>query len=239
MREKDDGAWCALGGGGDMQTHKDIRTCGQPAGRAAGAGVQGGQTPPYSGPAWAGGSGRPTRRSPGALSAPPWGMGGFSRGLWSRGGDGRVEGRGAVTTGGRGEARDPLSLSKEAHGLSLDPKGACGSVELSAASPPQLTALGNDAGGGNRGSPPKTAQPLRPRLGPTEHRAGGGCFFLSPGSKSGSNDRGMSAVARNPRCGRLGAASGARRVVAATLAGFPVTRQFLLSIVLTPASVPG
>ena len=78
----------------------------------------------------------PTRKSPGVLSGPPWGMGGFSPGLWSQGGDGRVEGREAVTTGGRGEARDPLSLSKEAHGLSLDPKGACGSVELSAASPP-------------------------------------------------------------------------------------------------------
>lgn len=167
----------SAGMGTCRQTHKDRRTCGQPAGRAAGAGVQGGQTPPYSGLGWVGGSGRPTRRSPGAPSAPPWGMGGFSPGLWSRGGDGRVEGSGAVTTGGRGEARDPLSLSKEAHGLSLDPKGACGSVELSAASPPQLKALGNDAGGGNRGSPPKIAQPLRPRLGPTEHRAGAGASF--------------------------------------------------------------
>lgn len=33
-----------------------------------------------------------------------------------------MEGRGAVITG---EARDPLSLSKEVRGLSLDPKGAC------------------------------------------------------------------------------------------------------------------
>ena len=101
----------------------------------------------------------PTRKSPGVLSGPPWGMGGFSPGLWSQGGDGRVEGRGAVTTGGRGEARDPLSLSKEAHGLSLDPKGACGSVELSAASPPQLTALGNDAGVETGAAPQRQPSP--------------------------------------------------------------------------------
>ena len=39
----------SAGTGTCRRTHRDRRTCGPPAGRAAGAGVQGGQTPPYSG----------------------------------------------------------------------------------------------------------------------------------------------------------------------------------------------
>ena len=39
----------SVGTGTCRRTHGDRQTCGPPAGRAAGAGVQGGQTPPYSG----------------------------------------------------------------------------------------------------------------------------------------------------------------------------------------------
>lgn len=53
----------SAGTGTCRQTHKDRRTCGQPAGQAAGAGVQGGQTPPYSGRGWVGGSRRPPGRA--------------------------------------------------------------------------------------------------------------------------------------------------------------------------------